>query len=280
MCKYGGHGPRCDRRWAPVSRLEAERLVRATIEPLAWQRSVAHALYVARHAADSLTKSTLRVNLSQPKLKQLLAAPPIYGIEDFLSASECEAIISAAPPLLKPSKTSDTVSDIRTSATGFLPRDAPLVVAIFERVENLLSDASGGGASTGFAAFEDLQVARYEPSQRYEGHFDGADPHDADAETFFAGGGQRVATVLIYLNSLSPSQGGATAFTLEGVTLQPKRGQAVVFFPGFVDGTLDKRLWHEARPATCTKWVAQLWVRQIGDPIRALPRHWLDAIQV
>ena len=122
-------------------------------------------------------------------------------------------------------------------------------------------------------------MACYQPGQRYHGHFDGADPHDPDAQQFFDGGGQRVATVLIYLNTLEPAQGGATAFPQLGLEVRPQRGSAVIFFPGMLDGTLDKQLWHEARPATATKWVSQLWVRQIGDPTRAVPDEWLEALE-
>eukprot|EP00966_Prymnesium_polylepis_P065951 1530153-Prymnesium_polylepis.1 len=39
-------------------------------------------------------------------------------------------------------------------------------------------------------------------------------------------------------------------------------GSAVVFFPAFVDGRIDKRYLHEACPAADTKYVCQVWIRQ------------------
>ena len=44
------------------------------------------------------------------------------------------------------------------------------------------------------------QVARYASSQRYVEHYDGVDPHTDAGRSFCASGGQRVATVLMYLN--------------------------------------------------------------------------------
>jgi len=73
-----------------------------------------------------------------------------------------------------------------------------------------------------------VQIARYEPGQYYKGHFDGADPHDADAELFWRGGGQRLATLLVYLNI---PEGGATRFGEIGLDVRPKRGRALLAGP-------------------------------------------------
>ena len=49
------------------------------------------------------------------------------------------------------------------------------------------------------------------------------------------------------------ADGGATRFSQLGLDVQPRRGRAIVFFPGFLDGKLDKRLYHEACPAVDTR---------------------------
>ena len=95
--------------------------------------------------------------------------------------------------------------------------------------------------------------------EKYDEHLDGADPAtDADAEAIFFGGGQRVATVLIYLNSVA--SGGCTRFgRLEPpLEVAPRRGMALVFFPGDRLGRLDGRCFHEATEAADTKWCAKL----------------------
>ena len=81
-------------------------------------------------------------------------------------------------------------------------------------------------------------------------------------------GGQRIATVLTYLNDCG-EVGGGTAFPRASLEIRPRKGRALVFFPAFADGSLDLMAWHEALPAIETKWVAQVWVRQrrSADPL-------------
>jgi prolyl 4-hydroxylase len=73
-------------------------------------------------------------------------------------------------------------------------------------------------------------------------------------------GGQRVATVLIYLNDVS--EGGGTYFPKLDVRFTPKAGRALVFFPCSLDGALDPLALHTAEKAVDEKWVCQVWVRQ------------------
>ena len=94
---------------------------------------------------------------------------------------------------------------------------------------------------------------------------------------YFAQGGQRVATVLCYLNDVA--LGGATAFPKLGISVRPKRGRCLLFFPGHLDGRMDEQTLHEAQPAVDTKWVTQVWVRARMDPLYALnPPRWPPGI--
>lgn len=75
-----------------------------------------------------------------------------------------------------------------------------------------------------------------------------------------ATGGQRVATVLVYLNGVST--GGGTYFPKLDARYTPVAGRALVFFPCTVDGKLDPLALHTAEKAVDEKWVCQVWVRQ------------------
>ena len=87
-------------------------------------------------------------------------------------------------------------------------------------------------------------------------------------------GGQRIATLLVYLSELSESEGGATKFrdlsaNGEMLKVQPKKGSALLFFPaagGIPNAPFDIRTLHcgEAvdKSAEADKWIAQLWLRQ------------------
>jgi hypothetical protein len=123
-------------------------------------------------------------------------------------------------------------------------------------------------------------VARYLHGQRYVQHHDAFPPGDpmADRERY---GGNRVCTVLVYLNdvghggrtlfhrAVAPVREGGTAGSGGGgggIAITPRAGAAVVFFPAdCVTGDYDPLALHEAEPAVDEKWVAQLWVRQ-GAP--------------
>lgn len=67
-------------------------------------------------------------------------------------------------------------------------------------------------------------------------------------------------TVLVYLNDVH--QGGHTWFPNLNISVKPKRGTALVFFPSTVDGLLDKNALHAAKPAVDVKYVSQVWIRQ------------------
>jgi prolyl 4-hydroxylase len=104
------------------------------------------------------------------------------------------------------------------------------------------------------------QVGRYLPTQQYMQHYDAFDLTDENGRRFAANGGQRVVTVLTYLNDVQ--QGGATCFPNLKLQVQPKAGMCVVFFPSSIEGTLDPKVLHAAMPAVDVKYVNQVWIRQ------------------
>jgi prolyl 4-hydroxylase len=107
----------------------------------------------------------------------------------------------------------------------------------------------------------------------YVQHFDAFDLSNEDGRRFAANGGQRVVTVLVYLNDVK--KGGATVFPALNLQTLPRQGMAVVFFPATLDGLLDKSALHAAAPAVDIKFISQVWVRQAvynGQPSKRLPQ--------
>lgn len=192
-----------------------------------------------------------------PGLRRVHVDPPVYIVDDFVDASTCDLLIRAAEPRLRRSRThsarGNRPAQGRTSLTCYLAKsDAPCVTLL--RAIHALTRAP-------FGHMELPQVARYTQSQRYVAHHDGVDPRTRDGRAFCRNGGQRVVTVLVYLNDVA--YGGGTRFPkLDDMTIQPRRGTALVFFPGRSDGSIDERVLHTALPAVDVKWVSQVWIRQ------------------
>ena len=113
--------------------------------------------------------------------------------------------------------------------------------------------------------FESPTVIRYEPGQSLAPHYDA----NRSAETEDKNrGGQTLATLLLYLNDVE--EGGKTRFGLISdikessssdtkLTVEPKAGDALLFFPADKNGEFDDRLEHEGCPAVDPKWIARIW---------------------
>jgi len=185
------------------------------------------------------------------------SAPPIFTVDGFLSPAECSALMAAGSAGLKRSIVVDgaagkSAAPSRTSESCYLPKDETGWLAA--RVAALLGKPA--------ATQEPPQVARYTAGQHYLPHFDAFDVTTGPGRECCATGGQRVATVLVYLNAVP--RGGATAFPRLGTAFSPAPGRALVFFPCDLAGRLDPLALHAAEDALDEKWVCQVWVRQ-GD---------------
>ena len=163
--------------------------------------------------------------MTYPGLTLLHPNPRICIIENFLDNAECMALIQCAEPFVKASGMafggSEAAQNIRTSSTVLLRRSRTEVKPLHSRVGRLLGKP--------IEHCEDPQVSRYRRGEFYKAHFDGPGLEEPTSRPFLICGGQRVATVLVYLNDVE--SGGATGFPLLNLEVRPKRGRALVFFP-------------------------------------------------
>ncbi|GMH78767.1 hypothetical protein TL16_g07926 [Triparma laevis f. inornata] len=247
----------------------------------------------------------LPLNLNYPNLELITSStssppsPPLYYCHNFLSSLECDALIQAGleggfhpSPVVgdEPEVEGDVsalrakpkISNARTSTTIYLDRED--VPSIIKKVTEL----------TTVQPFqcELPQVAQYLPSQKYDAHFDAFDTSTANGQAFCQNGGQRICTVLIYLNDVG--RGGRTSFPhavwredltqpgsnmldggsftrgSRGVSVTPRKGGAVIFFPSHntsdANGNslglmLDPLALHRAEDAVDVKYVSQVWIR-------------------
>ena len=73
-----------------------------------------------------------------------------------------------------------------------------------------------------YVPFPYMKVGRYYTSQKYANHWDAFDLDTEDGRRFAQNGGQRVCTVLVYLNDVA--SGGCTGFPRLGMRVQPRKG--------------------------------------------------------
>jgi prolyl 4-hydroxylase len=187
-----------------------------------------------------------------------LKAPRVVVFGNLLSPQECDGLMTLAKPRLERSETVDNatggseINESRTSDGMFFARgETPLIQQIEKRIAKLVHWPVDHG--------EGLQILRYRPGAQYKPHHDYFDPIHAGTPKILERGGQRVATLVMYLNR--PERGGATTFPDAGFEVAPVRGSAVFFSydrPHKVTKTL-----HGGAPVLAgEKWVATKWLRQ------------------
>jgi len=211
---------------------------------------------VAPIVEDQFTAVYTPINLEFPGLERLNQYPPVYIVNNFLTNEECDLLITTATPGLKRSivvdgKAGKSPAPSRTSESCYLLKDQ--TVWLGEKITKLLPGKV-------HEMQEPPQVARYLKDQYYLPHFDAFDVTTAPGRECLLTGGQRVCTVLMYLNDV-PTKGG-TFFPRLNLRVHPKKGKALIFFPCALGGLLDKLALHEAESAEDEKYVCQVWVRE------------------
>jgi prolyl 4-hydroxylase len=182
-------------------------------------------------------------------------SPPLRVFDGLLADDECAALIELAKPRLARARTVDAhggqqIDAHRTSDGMFFALgEQPLIQRIESRIAALLGVPVDHG--------EGLQVLHYLPSQQYEPHQDWFDPQQPGYAAITATGGQRIASLVMYLNT--PEAGGGTAFPEIGLTVAAQRGAAVCF----TYETGDAASLHAGLPVQRgEKWIATKWLRE------------------
>lgn len=189
------------------------------------------------------------------RVSAAMEAPIVRVLEGLLDVDECAALIEAARPRLDRALTvaedgKHQVDQRRTSRGMFFKlAETPLV----DRLERRLSRLLGLPVEHG----EGLQVLNYQPGQEYEPHYDWFDPAQPGFAAVTARGGQRIASVVMYLNT--PEEGGGTSFPNVGLTVTALAGSAVYF--AYEGG--DTSSLHAGLPVIRgEKWIATKWLRE------------------
>ncbi len=187
-----------------------------------------------------------------------MTLPRVVVFAELLSAEECAELIALARSRLARSETVETatgasaVNPARTSDGMFFePGEFPVCARLEKRIAALLGWPLENG--------EGLQILRYGPGTEYLPHYDYFDPDEAGTPAILQRGGQRVGSIVCYLNT--PEAGGATVFPDVGLEVAPVRGNAVFF--SYDRPHPATRTLHGGAPVDAgEKWVATKWLRE------------------
>jgi len=231
------------------------------------------------------------------EIKVISKSPRLLELHNFLSSEECDHFYVKARELEKQEskvgadQNSSTKSLVRTSSHTWMGRESDGVSArwytddVINRVEDRIFELTKLNNST----TEPFQVVFYNKEQYYYGHHDYSTKDGSPHNPYYQGGGNRLVTVLLYLNDVE--EGGETAFPFVGKNgepinrhldpislytasacsaggrmVKPKKGGAVMFYSlrenGHMDGNVDPFSLH----AGCSvlkgeKYVTNKWIR-------------------
>ncbi len=185
--------------------------------------------------------------------------PRLLTASRILPAEFCEYLIGIAAPLLQRAEVNDAlgqaqVHSMRTNshARFGLTNTDVLGVLAARRVSQVIGEP--------FENQEDTMVLRYLPGEAYDDHYDFVDPRVPQFQRELALQGQRVATVLIYLNEEYTS--GETEFPALGWRYRGAQGDALAWRNVTAAGQPDMRTLHAGRPpASGEKWLLSKWIR-------------------
>lgn len=214
----------------------------------------------ARVPDPPLEESPLYLDAGDRRVEVLQAmyAPRVVVFGKLLSDEECEQLIALATPRLARSLTVATktggeeVNADRTSHGMFFQRgENDVVRRIEERIARLVNWPVENG--------EGLQILQYGPGAEYKPHYDYFDPTEPGTPTILKRGGQRVATLVMYLGE--PEKGGGTVFPDVHMEVAPRRGNAVFF--SYERPHPSTHTLHGGAPVLAgEKWIATKWLRE------------------
>jgi prolyl 4-hydroxylase len=185
--------------------------------------------------------------------------PNIAVISGILSVDECKKIIQWSGGKMQRSFVVEKntgkleVSDVRRSDGCHFERGENSVV---QRLEQRIAALTGIPIEQG----EPLQILHYHETGEYLPHHDYFADYETGSAQHLARGGQRIATMVIYLSQVQ--EGGDTHFPELELTIKPQAGSAVYFEYHNSLGQLDSRCLHAGMPVTKgDKWIATKWFR-------------------
>ncbi len=186
--------------------------------------------------------------------------PVLAILKGVLSDDECARLIDMARDRLRPSTVvdpltgEDKIASHRNSEGMFFQlQETPFIASLDRRISELMNCPLENG--------EGLQILCYRSGAKSLPHFDFLAPTNAANRESIARSGQRISSLVIYLNDVA--SGGETMFPEIGLSVSPHKGNAVYFEYTNSVHQVDHRSAHAgAMVNRGEKWVATKWMRE------------------
>jgi prolyl 4-hydroxylase len=179
-----------------------------------------------------------------------------YIINNIITEQEAKYIIDSASAKFSDSHILGNVlnTTIRKSKTAWLYENDPIILTIMIRIANIIKLPLENA--------EALQVVKYEPNGYYNEHHDSCCDGSDKCIDFIKRGGQRIKTVLIYLNDDFTE--GETNFPALKKKYKPPKYSAIIFNPLAKNSNkCHPKALHAGLPVKSgTKYIANLWFRE------------------
>jgi prolyl 4-hydroxylase len=189
--------------------------------------------------------------------------PKVYTVNGVISEEECEHFKKitfshmqrSTVSSIGKSKVKGLLDNRRTSSNCWVKHKYDkITLDVASRIAELIQIPLDNA--------EDYQVLHYESAQEYQPHLDTFDPKLDKKGKYLSNGGQRIITVLGYLNTVE--EGGETSFPNIDKAIFPETGKIVVFH-NCIDGT--NRPHPDSLHGACPviqgeKWAFNLWFRE------------------
>jgi prolyl 4-hydroxylase len=179
--------------------------------------------------------------------------PVVYN--NIITPEEADYILKKANGSFSDSKiVGGFDTSIRKSKTTWLYKDDPVIYNIIKRVCDIINFTTDNA--------EALQVVKYEPGGFYNDHHDSCCDESIECKEFVKNGGQRILTMLIYLND--DFTGGETKFSKLNIDIKPPKYGGVLFKPLEKNGNkCHPYALHRGTPVlTGIKYICNVWIRE------------------
>ena len=215
---------------------------------------IQEASYLFQHENSLTTKDGQHIQVAMRVTK-----PDVVLLDNFMTHDECDAFCELSKSTLTKSTvvddaTGDSVNHEHRISLGtyFALGQNDLV----KKIETRIAEVTGTPVPNG----EGIQILNYAGGGEYRPHFDYF-PDNVGGRVHTAQGGQRIITVIMYLDDVKA--GGATVLPNINLNVYPKKGSALYFSYFNSKGQVDPSTLHGGAPVVeGEKWIATKWIRE------------------